>query len=1124
MAGAIRWYNRLLARRPWLVLAAVFCFSALCLVLPFAIEEKLPDFSDPQIGFEARGTPLAQRLTAWKNLMESSGPRGYFSINPLEYYYYLQDLDSREKSSGNRKNGNETSASHAKRHRHKKQQQHLKNKRKHERELAASKEQLSAEMNRSSDNQSRVNSSQPSKEEDEFFCNNPTPDYSKLVVTSPNEEFNAWSLEAIQAQCEIDRIVRSTSPHFTSLCQRKLKSSELCCRTWSPANYVALLANRTSCESVTGQDVQLVRSLLERCAFFYRKGDLTADCTENLTCQLRVPTQCQPHNAAYHLLHYLLDADYLGLVDNATNEHLGAALLILPVAASSAALDYYADLARANLTAGDFHVAAMDFGLKSTLFDRLLVSDSVYLLFGFCFVTVCIWFYTESWIVTLSTLLIVVFSCAISYAIYALVLGIKLFPFMNLLTLVVAVGIGSDDTFIFCKLWECNRLKRENSNGNDNEANLLQLVDATMRHAVPSILVTSLTTSVAFFASIVSNVTAVNCFSLFSGMTVIVNFFLMITWFPASVVVAERWRNYELLPAGSSTWLSRWSRFNAFRYLKIGCDLLMRAFSYLLAKTVIIFNGVWFALFLSLGLGCCFVVFVCPGLQLPDSQDFQLLAWSHPFEQYDLVYAKRFWFERSRNDDASYVLPMRFVWGVLPRDTGSYLDPRSRGELVFDEAFDVASPESQLWLSSFCKNLRAQPFYQSTLGPLLPNCFVESLQAWMERSCEDPIDPAIDYSPCCRSNAFPYEPDVLKHCAARITAEINRTPTHLWNFRSSGGSTLAAGLKFRKQNDTLMKMMYESRANLSTLNQAIPDIKVVVVEYDSTFNYSLSFAEMDSFYSQVESWMQLQLAKAPPGMANGWFVSYLDFYELQRTLYHGTIWAIVVSMGLAFTVLAFVTLNPLVSLFAMVAVGGSICVTVACLILADWKLNVLESVAVSTAIGLAVDFSLHYSVAYRAAASTAKTRVARVEAALRQMAGPTLMAGLTTGAAGAMMLPSQVLAYVQIGVFLVTIMSVSWLYATFFLCSLLTFFGPTAQFGQFSFPKALRPRASFRVEFEEIDAGIPMTDMRSEAEALPLRQDEDDEDAAELAIKDANVCVTEVLLHAPPAKIEKEDS
>lgn len=98
--------------------------------------------------------------------------------------------------------------------------------------------------------------------------------------------------------------------------------------------------------------------------------------------------------------------------------------------------------------------------------------------------------------------------------------------------------------------------------------------------------------------------------------------------------------------------------------------------------------------------------------------------------------------------------------------------------------------------------------------------------------------------------------------------------------------------------------------------------------------------------------MQSQLKNAPLGMRNGWFVSRLEFYELQRTLYEGTLWAMGVSLTLALIVLVFVTLNPLISLYAIVTIGAAIIVTIAGLILLDWKLNVLESVAVSTAIGI----------------------------------------------------------------------------------------------------------------------------------------------------------------------------
>lgn len=98
-----------------------------------------------------------------------------------------------------------------------------------------------------------------------------------------------------------------------------------------------------------------------------------------------------------------------------------------------------------------------------------------------------------------------------------------------------------------------------------------------------------------------------------------------------------------------------------------------------------------------------------------------------------------------------------------------------------------------------------------------------------------------------------------------------------------------------------------------------------------------------------------------------------------------------------------------------------------------------------------MDFSLHYAVSYRACNS--EQRIDKVKAALDQMGGPTLMATLTSGVAGALMLPSDVLAYIQIGVFLLLVMGISWIYATLFLCPMLAVIGPSSHFAQFQYPR-----------------------------------------------------------------------
>ncbi|XP_015124138.1 protein dispatched [Diachasma alloeum] len=1039
------WFSRVVAHHPYAILAAVFVLSSTCLIVPLATN-KFPDFSDPQLGFEARGTPLAQRLTAWYNLMKATGARGELTDNPIEYYnYLLQALKQNSTESFNR-----TRTIPGILRKKPKKKSKKKGKKKGSNSTATTdfddnddKDQWD-ELIRLKQNKTLTEHEKHRHLDDAFFCNLPSVAYSRVIVGSDMGEANLWSRKGVLAQCHIDATLRA-NPEFLSLCETRSTNgpnSKECCRSWSPANYVAFLSNRTTCLQVTEKDLANVEELLKRCAYYYRNRRLTPDCAEDFNCQKQVPPECYAHNAPYHLLHYLLDADFIPphISANRINSTLKLAMIFLPIAASSATLGFYKDVSSVELSYGNFKVLGMDLGLKSTLFDRLLVSDSFLLLFGFSFVTICIWAYTGSVVLTVSTILAVIFSLGISYAVYTLVLKITFFPFMNLLAIVVAVGIGADDAFIYCKVWTQDKQQKVSNGG------LTRLVQETMKHAVPSMLVTSLTTAVAFFASIVSNVTAINCFSLFSGMTVIANFFLMVTWLPASVVISEHCRLIILSPAN---FLVR----KIIRPLRISMEKVSVAFSSIIAQMVIGLRWLWLSSLGAIALAAGMVVFSFPGLRLPDSPNFQLFDASHPFEQYDLQFAHRFLFEKSEMGDGAGLLPLRFVWGIKPVDDGDYLDPSSRGGLVWDDSFDISNEHSQMWLEKFCRDLRSQPFYHETLGPLLPNCFIESFKNWMKRRCEDVIDTGISKAPCCEASKYPYAPSVLRKCVAEASADLYRTPSYLWQ----RGGTVAGGIKYDKAS---MKPSPQHLVDNSTLPMPLPRIMALIVEYDSNYSYSLSFAEMDRFFNQVEGWMQTQLESAPPGMKNGWFVSRLEFYELQRTLYEGTLWAMGVSMILALVVLALVTLNPLVSLYAIIAIGAAILVTVAALVLLGWRLNVLESVAVSTAIGLAVDFSLHYSVSYRACAS--EKRVDRVRTAIEQMGGPTLMAAVTSGASGALMLPSQVLAYIQIGVFLILVMGISWAYATFFLCPLLSVVGPSPHFAQFRYPSVRRIVSCFR--------------------------------------------------------------
>lgn len=73
--------------------------SCLACILTALLLKSPPDFSDPTLGFEARGTEISKRLTTWRNLLEETRPSGSLIVNPKE-------IQQREFDRHHRKNKN----------------------------------------------------------------------------------------------------------------------------------------------------------------------------------------------------------------------------------------------------------------------------------------------------------------------------------------------------------------------------------------------------------------------------------------------------------------------------------------------------------------------------------------------------------------------------------------------------------------------------------------------------------------------------------------------------------------------------------------------------------------------------------------------------------------------------------------------------------------------------------------------------------------------------------------------------------------------------------------------------------------------------------------------------------
>ncbi|KAK2890437.1 protein dispatched homolog 1 [Channa argus] len=973
-------YAELIADWPVVVLGVCTVLIVVCALVGILVPD-LPDFSDPLLGFEPRGTAIGQRLVTWNNMVKNTGYKATLANYPFKY------------ADEQAKNHQEP--------------------RWPEDNLDRDKRQAEWDFRK------------------EFFCDVPGDSYSRLVFTSA-EGKNLWSVQAIKSMCNLDNTRVRSHHDYWSLCQRTNDAS--CCPSWTLGNYIAVLNNKSSCQKITERDVMHTLKILRSCAKFYHNGTLGPDCwdmalrrKDQLKCAT-VPRKCIKYNAVYQILHFLVDKDFLGPKSlDYPPPVLKYSMLFSPTEKGESMMNIYLDnFENWNSSDGITTVTGIEFGIKHDLFQDYLLTDTVYPAIAIVIVLLVMCVYTRSVFITLMTIIAIISSLIVSYFLYRMVFNFEFFPFMNLTALIILVGIGADDAFVLCDVWNYTKFDKPH-------AELAETISVTLQHAALSMFVTSFTTSAAFYANYVSNITAIRCFGVYAGTAILVNYVLMVTWLPAVVVLHERYLP-NVFPCSKPPhqqggfctrmfWAGLCQKANKCLFTVSEASRIF--FEKVLPCIVIKLRYLWLFWFLAITVGGAYVVCVNPKMKLPSLElaEFQVFRSSHPFERYDAEYKKLFMFERVHHGEDLH-MPITIIWGVTPMDNGDPLNPQNKGKLMLDRSFNISSPASQLWILHFCQKLRNQSFVFHSEEQDFTSCFIETFKQWMEN--QDCVEGSV--YPCCSQSTFPYKPDVFELCIKRAIMELDRSTNYHLDSKTPGP-------RF-DINDT---------------------IRAIVLEFQSTYLFTLAYEKMFQFYQEVDAWITEELRFAPAGLSHGWFISNLDFYDLQDSLSDGTLVAMALSVAVAFSVMLLTTWNVIISLYAIFSIAGTIFVTVGSLVLLGWELNILESVTISVAVGLSVDFAVHYGVAYRLAPEP--DREGKVIFSLSRMGSAIAMAALTTFVAGAMMMPSTVLAYTQLGTFMMLIMCISWAFATFFFQCMCRCLGPQGTCGQIPLPKKLQCQA-----------------------------------------------------------------
>lgn len=169
-----------------------------------------------------------------------------------------------------------------------------------------------------------------------------------------------FEINGLLAMCDLELKITQL-PGYRKLCETQPSSSADCCTPWSLPNYVALIANQTSCFDLLEEHVLTAEQLLLLCYPYYRDGILTAECSVR---RCRAPVECIRNGAVFNMLHFLGDMGFVeenvsgrGLylhwfigitigntIRQATYLNLSQAMVFVPIARSIQTLDLFYEL------------------------------------------------------------------------------------------------------------------------------------------------------------------------------------------------------------------------------------------------------------------------------------------------------------------------------------------------------------------------------------------------------------------------------------------------------------------------------------------------------------------------------------------------------------------------------------------------------------------------------------------------------------------------------------------------------------------------------------------------------------------------------------------------------------
>ena len=177
-----------------------------------------------------------------------------------------------------------------------------------------------------------------------------------------------------------------------------------------------------------------------------------------------------------------------------------------------------------------------DFPALDIFFDHYLARDLNMLALSFALVFVVLWFNTNSVFLASCGMFEILVSFPLGLFIWLVLLQEPGVTYLMYNGIFIILGIGCDDIFVFIDAFRQSELEPPEISGS-----LETRFAWAYNRAAGAMLATSLTTCLAFLGCAISQIWDIRCFGVVNGMMVLFDYLLVITWFPAAVVVHERY-------------------------------------------------------------------------------------------------------------------------------------------------------------------------------------------------------------------------------------------------------------------------------------------------------------------------------------------------------------------------------------------------------------------------------------------------------------------------------------------------------------------------------------------------------------------------------------------------------